>query len=221
MHQVEIATTQRTLLDSPEMTLNMGPQHPSTHGVLRVILKLDGETVIDLDCDIGYLHRGMEKIAENRQYSMIAPYWDRLDYIAAVSNGLVWVETVEQVMGLVVPPRAHYLRPILTELNRIASHLLWLATPALDIRPITLLFWALREREEILKIFERQFGARLTCHALRVGGMPNDAYDEFDEDVRRIVKNFPMRLDEYETVLSENRIWLSRTVGIGVISADE
>src|SRR5207237_1265193 len=97
MHQVEIATTEQSVLDAPEMTLNMGPQHPSTHGVLRVVLKLDGETVIDLDCDIGYLHRGMEKIAENRMYPMIAPYWDRLDYIAAVSNGLVWVETVERV----------------------------------------------------------------------------------------------------------------------------
>src|SRR5678809_751115 len=102
MHQVEIATTQETLLDSPEMVLNMGPQHPSTHGVLRVVLKLDGETVMDLDCDIGYLHRGMEKIAENRMYTQIAPYWDRLDYIAAVSNGLVWVETVEQMMGLAI-----------------------------------------------------------------------------------------------------------------------
>jgi NADH-quinone oxidoreductase subunit D len=163
MHQVEIATTQETLLDSPEMVLNMGPQHPSTHGVLRVVLRLDGETVIDLDCDIGYLHRGMEKIAENRMYTQIAPYWDRLDYIAAVSNGLVWVETVEQMMGLPVPPRAHYLRTILTELNRIASHLLWLATHALDIGAVTVLLWALREREEILKIFERQFGARLTA----------------------------------------------------------
>src|SRR5213078_4863868 len=133
MHQVEIATTRETLLDSPVMTLNMGPQHPSTHGVLRVILKLDGETVIDLDCDIGYLHRGMEKIAENRTYNMIAPYWDRLDYIAAVSNGLVWVETVEQMMGLDVPRRAHYIRTALTELNRIASHLLWLGTHALGI----------------------------------------------------------------------------------------
>ncbi|HSB27642.1 MAG TPA: NADH-quinone oxidoreductase subunit D [Pyrinomonadaceae bacterium] len=221
MHQVEIATTQETLLDSPEMVLNMGPQHPSTHGVLRVILKLDGETVIDLDCDIGYLHRGMEKIAENRMYTMIAPYWDRLDYIAAVSNGLVWVETVEQMMGLEVPPRAHYLRTILTELNRIASHLLWLATHALDIGAITVLLWALREREEILKIFERQFGARLTCHAWRVGGLANDAYDDFNKDVRQFVSIFPKRLDEYETVLSENRIWLSRTVGIGVISAEE
>ena len=124
-------------------------------------------------------------------------------------------------MGLVVPPRAHYLRTILTELNRIASHLLWLATHALDIGAVTVLLWALREREEILKIFERQFGARLTCHAWRVGGMPNDAYDDFDADVRRFVSNFPKRLDEYETVLSENRIWLSRTVGIGVISGPE
>ncbi|HEY0324183.1 MAG TPA: NADH-quinone oxidoreductase subunit D [Pyrinomonadaceae bacterium] len=203
------------------MILNMGPQHPSTHGVLRVILRLDGETVIDLDCDIGYLHRGMEKIAENRQYSMIAPYWDRLDYIAAVSNGLVWVETVEQMMGLEVPVRAHYIRTILTELNRIASHLLWLATHALDIGAFTVLLWALREREEILKIFERQFGARLTCHAWRIGGMPNDAYDGFEKDVRQFVGNFPKRVEEYETVLSENRIWLSRTVGIGVIPAED
>lgn len=221
MHQVEIATTRETLYDSPEMILNMGPQHPSTHGVLRVVLRLDGETVIDLDCDIGYLHRGMEKIAENRQYSMIAPYWDRLDYIAAVSNGLVWVETVEQLMGLEVPVRAHYIRTIMTELNRIASHLLWLATHALDIGAFTVLLWALREREEILKIFERQFGARLTCHAWRIGGMPNDAYDGFESDVRRFVNNFPKRVEEYETVLSENRIWLSRTVGIGVISAED
>jgi NADH-quinone oxidoreductase subunit D len=221
MHQVEVATTEGPLLDSPEMVLNMGPQHPSTHGVLRVILRLDGETVIDLDCDIGYLHRGMEKICENRLYPMIAPYWDRLDYIAAVSNGLVWVETVEHAMGLEVPPRAHYARTILTELNRISSHLLWLATHGLDIGAFTVLLWALREREEILKIFEQQFGARLTCHAWRIGGMPNDTYEGFTEDVQRFVDNFPKRLEEYETLLSENRIWLARTVGIGVISADE
>ncbi|HVG31207.1 MAG TPA: NADH-quinone oxidoreductase subunit D [Pyrinomonadaceae bacterium] len=220
MHQVEVATTRETLLDSPEMVLNMGPQHPSTHGVLRVILKLDGETVIDLDCDIGYLHRGMEKIAENRLYPMIAPYWDRLDYLAAVSNGLVWVETVEQMMGMEVPPRAHYIRTVLTELNRISSHLLWLATHGLDIGSFTVLLWALREREEILKIFERQFGARLTCHAWRIGGMPNDTYEGFTEDVRQFTDNFPKRLDEYEVLLSENRIWLGRTVGIGVISAE-
>jgi NADH-quinone oxidoreductase subunit D len=221
MHQVEVATTQETLLDNPQMVLNMGPQHPSTHGVLRVVLHLDGETVIDLDCDIGYLHRGMEKIVENRLYPMIAPYWDRLDYIAAVSNGLLWVETVEQMLGLDVPPRAHYIRTVLTELNRISSHLLWLATHGLDIGSFTVLLWALREREEILKIFERQFGARLTCHAWRIGGMPNDTYDGFTEDVTQFVNNFPHRLAEYETLLSENRIWLGRTVGIGVISAED
>src|SRR2546423_4143971 len=119
MHQVEVATTQQSLLDAPEMTLNMGPQHPSTHGVLRVILKLDGETVIDLDCDIGYLHRGMEKIAENRMYTMIAPYSDRLDYIAAVLNGLVWVATDGQMMGLDVPRRAHFFKSILAKLHRL------------------------------------------------------------------------------------------------------
>src|SRR5258705_13095289 len=144
MHQVEIATTQETLLDSPEMVLNMGPQHPSTHGVLRVVLKLDGETVIDLDCDIGYLHRGMEKIAENRMYTMIAPYWDRLDYIAAGSHVPFSVETVEQMMGFVGPPRAAYLRTILTELNRIASHLLSLATHPPHVWGGTLLALALR-----------------------------------------------------------------------------
>jgi NADH-quinone oxidoreductase subunit D len=221
MHQVEVATTEGPLLDSPEMVLNMGPQHPSTHGVLRVILRLDGETVIDLDCDIGYLHRGMEKICENRLYPMIAPYWDRLDYIAAVSNGLVWVETVEHALGLEVPPRAHYVRTILTELNRISSHLLWLATHGLDIGAFTVLLWALREREEVLKIFEQQFGARLTTHAWRIGGMPNDTYEGFTEDVQRFVDNFPKRLEEYETLLSENRIWLARTVGIGVITGAE
>src|SRR5262249_57998584 len=138
-----------------------------------------------------------------------------------VNIGIVWVEIVEQMMILPVPPRAHYIRTILTELNRIASHLLWLGTHALDIGAITILLWAFREREEILKIFERQFGARLTCHAWRVGGMPNDAYDDFAADVRRFINNFPKRLDEYETVLSANRIWLSRTVGIGVISGEE
>lgn len=221
LNQLEINTNRDAVFDSPEMILNMGPQHPSTHGVLRVILKLDGERVLDLDTDIGFLHRGMEKIAENRQYPMIAPYWDRLDYIAAPSNGLVWVETVERMMGLDVPPRAHYLRTILTEFSRIASHLLWLATHGLDIGSFTVLLWALREREEILKIFERQFGARLTCHAWRIGGLQLDAYPDFIEDAQRFIDNFPQRLDEYETLLSENRIWLGRTVGVGVISAED
>ncbi len=210
-----------TLFDAEEMVLSMGPQHPSTHGVLRVILKLDGERVVDLDCDIGYLHRGAEKIFENRLYPMIAPYFDRLDYIAAVSNGLLYVETVEKAMGIEVPPRAQYLRVILTELNRLSSHLLWLATHALDIGGFTVFLYAFREREEILKIFENFFGARLTCHAFRIGGMTYDAYPEFEAQVRAFCDLFPKRLEEYETLLNENRIWLGRTVGIGVISAED
>jgi len=221
MHQVEVATTQQSLLDAPEMTLNMGPQHPSTHGVLRVVLKLDGETVIDLDCDIGYLHRGMEKIAENRMYTMIAPYWDRLDYIAAVSNGLVWVETVEQMLGLDVPRRAHYMRTILTELNRIASHLLWLGTHALDIGAVTILLWAFREREEILKIFELVAGQRMMTSYIRIGGLALEPPAGWLQAVDRFVKMMPSRIDEYENLLTGNRIWIGRTKDVGYISAED
>lgn len=210
-----------TTLHPDEMIVSMGPQHPSTHGVLRVILKLDGETVTDLDCDIGYLHRGAEKIFEHRVYPMIAPYFDRLDYIAAVSNGLVYVEIVEKAMAIEVPARAQYLRVILTELNRLSSHLLWLGTHALDIGAFTVLLWAFREREEILKIFENFFGARLTCHAFRIGGMTYDAYEEFEAQVTAFVDMFPKRLEEYETMLNENRIWLGRTVGVGIISGKD
>jgi NADH-quinone oxidoreductase subunit D len=221
MHEKEVAQTQETLFDAEQMVLNMGPQHPSTHGVLRVILKLDGETVIDLDCDIGYLHRGVEKIAENDTYAMITPYWDRLDYVAAVSNDLCYVEGVEKLVGIQVPRRAEYLRVILTELQRIASHLLWLGTHALDIGAATIFLYAFREREEILKIFEDFIGARLTAHAFRIGGLWWDVYPEFEQRVRQFLKILPGRIDEYEAILNENRIWLNRTVGIGVLPAEE
>jgi NADH-quinone oxidoreductase subunit D len=217
----EIFSVEHTELDTNEMVLNMGPQHPSTHGVLRVILKLDGETVTDLDCDIGYLHRGVEKICEHRTYSMIPPYFDRTDYIAAVSNGLCYVETVEKALNLEIPQRAQYLRVALTELNRLSSHLLWLATHALDIGAVTIFLWAFREREEILKIFENFFGARLTCHAFRIGGMAYDVYDGFEEQARTFCNTLPGHIDEYETMLNSNRIWLSRTVGVGIISAED
>jgi len=212
---------QGTLFDTNEMVLNMGPQHPSTHGVLRVLLKLDGETVIDLDCDIGYLHRGVEKIAEQDTYAMITPYWDRLDYVAAVSGDLCYVEGVEKLLQVEVPRRAEYLRVILTELQRIASHLLWLGTHAIDIGAVTVLLYCFREREEILKIFEDFIGARLTAHAFRIGGLWWDIYPEFDARVRDFLKILPGRIDEYETLLNTNRIWLGRTVGIGVLPADE
>ena len=158
----------------------MGPQHPSTHGVLRVKLRLDGERVVDSECIIGYLHRGVEKIAEHRSYQQFAPYVDRMDYVAAVSNGLGYCEAVEKLLGTEAPPRARVVRTILAELQRIASHLLWLGTHALDIGALTPIFYAMREREEILKIFEKYCGARLTTHAFRIGGLQYETYDGFE-----------------------------------------
>src|ERR671934_278804 len=174
-----------TFLDSNELIINMGPQHPATHGVLRVILKLDGEKVMGTECVIGYLHRGIEKIAENRTYAMFNPYVDRMDYVAAVSNGLGYCESVEKLLNIEAPPRAQWVRTILTELNRIASHQLWLGTHALDIGAITPLFYTFRDREEILKIFEKYCGARLTTHAFRIGGCLYETYDGFEQDVKK------------------------------------
>ena len=214
-------TPQATFLDANEMVINMGPQHPSTHGVLRVILKLDGEKVLGTECVIGYLHRGVEKIAENRTYVQFAPYVDRMDYVAAVSNGLGYCEAIEKLLNVEAPPRARYVRTILTELNRISSHLLWLGTHALDLGAITPLFYTFREREEILKIFENYCGARLTTHAFRIGGLQYETYDGFEEQVKAFCNYFPPKVDEYEALLTGNRIWLQRTKGVGILKADE
>ncbi len=210
-----------TVLGADEIVINMGPQHPSTHGVLRVKLKLDGEKVVDSECVIGYLHRGVEKIAEHRSYQQFAPYVDRMDYVAAVSNGLGYCEAVEKLLGAEAPPRARVIRTILTELQRIASHLLWLGTHALDIGALTPLFYCFREREEILKIFEKYCGARLTTHAFRIGGLQYEAYDELEKDVERFCKDFEHKITEYEDLLTQNRIWLARTKGIGVLTAQQ
>jgi NADH-quinone oxidoreductase subunit D len=210
-----------TVLGADELIINMGPQHPSTHGVLRVKLKLDGERVADSECIIGYLHRGVEKIAEHRSYQQFAPYVDRMDYVAAVSNGLGYCEAVEKLLGAEAPPRARVVRTILTELQRIASHLLWLGTHALDIGALTPLFYCFREREEILKIFEKYCGARLTTHAFRIGGLQYETYDGFEEEVKRFCADFNNRIAEYETLLTENRIWIGRTKGVGVLSAGD
>jgi len=210
-----------TFLDSTELVLNMGPQHPSTHGVLRVILKLDGEKVLGTDCVIGYLHRGVEKIAENRTYTQFNPYVDRMDYVAAISNGLGYCLAVEKMLNAEAPPRAQAVRVILTELNRIASHLLWLGTHALDIGAVTPLFYCLREREEALKIFENYCGARLTTHAFRIGGLQYEIYEGFEREVKAFCKMFGPRVDEYEELLTNNRIWVNRLKGVGVLPADE
>ena len=219
--QLPHETGEHTFLDTNELVLNMGPQHPSTHGVLRVILKLDGEKVLGTECVIGYLHRGVEKIAENRTYAMFNPYVDRMDYVAAVSNGLGYCEAVEKLMAVEAPPRAQYIRVILTELNRIASHQLWLGTHALDIGAMTPLFYTFRDREEILKIFEKYCGARLTTHAFRIGGCLYETYDGFEEDVKKFCKDVVPKIDEYETLLTTNRIWLERTRGVGYLSAKD
>jgi len=208
-----------TVLGADEIILNMGPQHPSTHGVLRVKLYLDGEKVVKSESVIGYLHRGVEKIAEHRSYQQFAPYVDRMDYVAAVSNGLGYCEAIEKLMGVEAPLRARVIRTILTELQRIASHLFWLGTHALDIGALTPLFYCLREREEILKIFEKYCGARLTTHAFRIGGLQYEAYDELEKDVERFCKPFDKRVDDYEALLTTNRIWVGRTKGIGILTS--
>jgi NADH-quinone oxidoreductase subunit D len=210
-----------TYLDANELLLNMGPQHPATHGVLRVKLKLDGERVLGSECVIGYLHRGVEKIGENRTYAQFAPYTDRMDYVAAVTNGMGYVETVEKLLGVEIPPRAQYTRMILAELQRIASHLVWLGTHALDIGAMTPVFYTFREREEILKIFEKYCGARLTTHAFRIGGLQYDLYDGFEQDCLKFCDYFPPKIDEYEQLLTKNRIWINRTRGVGVLSAED
>ena len=218
---LDLETPEKTFLDANELVINMGPQHPATHGVLRVILRLDGEKVLGLECVIGYLHRGVEKIAEARTYTMFNPYVDRMDYVAAVSNGLGYCEAVEKLLSVEAPPRAQYIRVILTELNRMASHQLWLGTHALDIGAITPLFYTFRDREEILKIFEKYCGARLTTHAFRIGGLQYETYEGFEKDVRNFVKFVRPKIDEYEELLTTNRIWLERTKGIGVISGKD
>jgi NADH-quinone oxidoreductase subunit D len=208
-------------LDQSELVLNMGPQHPSTHGVLRVILKLDGERVTGLECVIGYLHRGVEKIAENRTYTMFVPYVDRMDYVAAVSNGLGYCLAVERLISVEAPPRAQAVRVILTELNRIASHLLWLGTHALDIGAISPLFYTFREREEILKIFENYCGARLTTHAFRIGGLQYELYEGFEQQVRTFCEYFKPKLNEYHKLLTKNPIWVDRLRGIGILTVED
>ena len=210
-----------TFLEANEMVLNMGPQHPSTHGVLRVILKLDGEKVLGTECVIGYLHRGVEKIAENRTYVMFAPYVDRMDYVAAVSNALGYCHAVETMAGIEVPERAQVVRVILAELNRIASHLLWLGTHALDIGAMTPVFYCFREREEVLKIFEKYCGARLTTHSFRIGGLQYETYSGFEKDCLAFCDWFLPKVDEYEELLTTNRIWVGRTKGVGILNADE
>ncbi len=214
-------STVQPMFDTDELVINMGPQHPSTHGVLRVVLRLDGEKVVDSDVVIGYLHRGIEKLCENRNYTQIVLLTDRMDYVSAATSNVGYCETVEKLMGIEVPRRARYVRTILSELQRIASHCLWLGTHAMDIGAMTVFLYAFRERELILDLFEEFCGARLTYNSMRIGGLPQDIPVGWDRKVLEFCKIMIEKVDEYETLLTHNRIWLERTRGVGVISGPD
>jgi len=199
------------------MTLNMGPQHPSTHGVLRVLLELDGETVVRAVPDLGYLHTGIEKSCEDKTYSQAITLTDRMDYLNPLGNNLVYCLAVEKLLGLEIPKRAQYIRVLLVELQRISSHLVWLGTHAIDLGAMSVFLYCFREREEILKIFEMFAGQRMMTSYIRIGGIALEPPAGWRAAVDRFLKMMPSRIDEYETLLTENRIWKQRLVGIGVV----
>lgn len=206
---------------SETMTINMGPQHPATHGVLRVILELQGETIVKATPVIGYLHTGMEKLAEHRLYAHWLTVTDRMDYMAPMSNNLGYCLAVEKLLGIQVPPRAQVIRVILTELTRLASHLLWLGTHAMDIGAMSMFLYCFRERELVVGIYELVSGQRMMSSYFRFGGLMKDIPPDFEPRVREILKTVPSRIDEYEQLLTNNRIWIQRTKGVGVISAED
>jgi NADH-quinone oxidoreductase subunit D len=208
--------------DHPEIvTLNMGPSHPATHGVLRIVLQLDGETVVRAVPHIGYLHRGMEKIGENRTYLQFIPYTDRMDYLSPLSANVGFALAVEELLGIRVPPRCEAIRVLCCELGRVGSHLVWLGTHALDLGAGTVFFHTFRDREWHYDLIEDLTGARLTTSYTRVGGVAHDVQRDWLAKLREFVDAMPRRIDEYESLLTRNAIWLKRTRGVGVLrSAD-
>jgi len=202
-----------------EIELNMGPQHPSTHGVLRLKLAVDNDDVVSIEPIIGYLHRGMEKLWERQTYVQIVPLTDRLDYIASLSNNLGYVLAVESLAGIEPPKRAQVIRVVLAELQRLASHLAWVGFMANDIGAISVLLYGFEDREDFLDILEAYAGGRLTVHGLRIGGVPFDLDEALIARIRKALDDLPNKVKDIETLLNENRIWRHRTEGIGLISA--
>ncbi len=219
---VQAPVEERTKDRMEEMYVNMGPQHPSTHGVLRLLLKLDGEVVLECTPYIGYLHRCHEKIGENRTYTQIIPYTDRLDYLASMYNNWGYVLAVERLFGgdIKVPERAEYIRVILGELQRIASHLIWLGTFGLDLGNFTIFMYCFREREMILDLFESVSGQRLNYSFFRIGGVALDLPDSFVSDCKAFLEWFKPRLPEYDAITTDNVIWQKRLQGIGILPRD-
>lgn len=200
------------------MTVNMGPQHPSTHGVLRLVLELDGETVVSVSPTIGFLHTGIEKTAEQKKWQQVIPLVERMDYLGPQSNSLAYCLTVEKLLGLEVPQRVKDLRVLIAELQRLSSHLVWFGTHGMEIGAITVMLYAFREREILMNLNEMLAGFRFFPSYIRVGGLREDIPRGFKEAVTAFLDRFPGKLDEYETMLTKNPIWLERTRGVGIIS---
>ncbi|MGB2869324.1 MAG: NADH dehydrogenase (quinone) subunit D [Bacteroidota bacterium] len=204
-----------------EMILNMGPQHPATHGVLRLLLKLDGETVVGCVPELGFLHRGYEKLAENSTFHEFIPHTDRLDYLSPLSNNTIYALAVEKLIGIEAPPRAQYIRTMISELARISSHLLWLGSLAMDVGALTVFMWAFREREKMYDLFEALAGARFTTSYTRIGGVAQDLTPEVAGAIRTFIDEFPKNLEECESLLNRNRIFVERTDGIGILTKEQ
>ena len=214
-------TLERIPGQEERVILSMGPQHPSTHGVLRLVLELEGETVVRAMYDIGYLHTGFEKSFESKTYTQGIPLTDRMDYLSSLSNNLGFCLAVEKLLDLEIPPRAQWIRVLLTELTRIQSHLVWLGTHAIDLGAMSVLLYCFREREDILHIFEMVSGQRMMTSYFRIGGLALEPPLGWLKQVAKFVKAFPGHLEEYENLLTKNPIWLKRTVGIGTLTGDE
>jgi NADH-quinone oxidoreductase subunit D len=203
------------------MILNMGPQHPSTHGVLRLILEIDGENVVRMMPDIGYLHTGIEKTCEAKFYQQVVPLTDRIDYLCPLTNNLCYVLAAEKLLGMEIPPRAQWIRVMLNELTRINSHLVWLGTHALDIGAMSVFLYCFREREDLLRIFEMVSGQRMMTSYFRVGGLALEPPLGFFDRVKHFVDRFPEKVDEYEGLLTSNPIWVERTKNVAYLSPED
>ena len=218
-----VADSERHNRESPppqdqHMIINMGPQHPSTHGVLRLVLEIDGESVISLAPDIGYLHTGIEKTCEAKFYQQVVPLTDRVDYLCPMTNNLAYCLAVEKLLGLEIPERAQYLRVLLNELTRIQSHLVWLGTHAMDIGALTVFLYCFREREDILRIFENVAGQRMMTSYFRIGGLSLEPPLDFYKQVQDFLNIMPDRIQQYENLLTGNPIWINRLKGVGYLS---
>jgi len=211
---------EETSAASRRMTLNMGPQHPSTHGVLRLMVELDGETIMKADCEIGYLHTGIEKQCEQKTYQQAVTLTDRVDYLCPLSNNLCYCLAVERLLGLEIPPLAQWMRVMLSELTRLNSHLVWLGSHALDVGAMTVFLYCFREREDILRIFEMFSGQRMMTSYFRIGGLALEPPRGWQAAVKKFIEAFPGNVDEYEDLLTRNPIWIRRTRGVGRASLE-